>query len=79
MNPLYGIRSSGVIGAAGIPLGLIIPEVPITSKDIQLFRQSVKRRRERISRVINRDILPAVLGRPFDEKSFPRIIFTESI
>ena len=78
VSPIAGIQKSGIIGASGIPRGYLMPDIPVTTREQKGFLQHVMWRRERISRVIDKEILPSVLGKPFDSISFPRIKFSNS-
>jgi len=70
-----------IIYAAGVAYYLIHPEVQdknrvIRNREARLFSTNIRRRRNNISRVVERELLPFALGRPHKHKDYPRLIFT---
>jgi len=70
-------KESNVIGAAGIPYRLIFPWMQIRPRllaiEKQRFQHDIERRRDRISRLIERQLFPRILGRSYDYDDFPRM------
>ncbi|MDH5447610.1 MAG: hypothetical protein OEX01_01205 [Candidatus Bathyarchaeota archaeon] len=73
-------KESGVLGAAGIPHSLIFPwmQTPpsIMKIEQQRFQHDIERRRNTISRVVERQLFPRILGRNYDYDNFPRLVFS---
>jgi hypothetical protein len=61
-----------VIRAAGIPVHFIFPEMEVDSLRLRLFPSRINRRRRQISRVIEREILPMVLGKSYIRETSPK-------
>jgi len=70
-----------MIGASLVPYFMIHPKAEyrnniVKNHEITLFSSMVKRRRRTISRTILREILPLILGRPFNRRDYPSLEFT---
>lgn len=79
-SPITQWREPFMISASQVPYYLIHPEVKYRNQiarnlENRLFSTNVKLRRKSISRVVEREILPIILARPFDFKNYPRLIF----
>lgn len=79
---LKGFRDfeeSGVLAAAGIPHKLIFPWMRIKPNIMRMeqerFQHDIERRRKKISRLIERQLFPRILGRNYEYKNFPRLVF----
>jgi len=80
-SKLAEMKESTIIGASGVPYYLIHPEVAYRNRVVRkweekLFSGRIRMRRNSISRVVGREILPLVLNRPFNRKDYPRLKFT---
>jgi len=72
-------EESNIIGASGIPHKDIFPWYQITAVIDQMeknrFKNIIRRRRNNISRVMEREFFPKILNRKFESDSFPRFKF----
>lgn len=68
-----------VLGASGVPHHLVFPKEKYTNafkkRDLTTFQWVIRNRRRKIRRVIEREVLPVVLGRPYDRKETPKFEF----
>jgi len=78
-SPRKSFIESNVVGASGAPHHLIFPEERYSNafkkRDLTTFQWVIKSRRRKIRKVIEREILPMVLERPFDRKETPKFEF----
>lgn len=72
-------EESNVLDAAEIPYNLIFPWMKTNSRLAQIererFQHDLERRRNTVSRLIERQLFPRILGRDYEYGSFPRLIF----
>jgi hypothetical protein len=77
LKEFLDFEESSVLGAAAIPHSLIFPWIKIDSKIDEIeqyrFRLNNERRRETVSRVIERKLFPKILQRVYEYKNFPRL------
>jgi hypothetical protein len=71
-------KESNVLGAAGIPHELIFPWMKIDNprfKQIEAnrFQHNIERRREKISRILERKLFPQIVNRDYEYHNFPRL------
>ena len=74
-------KESNVLGAAGIPHNLIFPWIQPQPRIMRIERErfqfDIERRRNTISRLMERQLFPRILGRNYEYDTFPRLIFRD--
>lgn len=72
-------KESSVLGAAGIPHNLIFPWIHPNPRYMSIeqsrFKHDIDRRRNAISRLMERQLFPKILDRDYEYDNFPRLIF----